>query len=120
MKTMGSKGCDKVAKEIKSAMDKIAKKHGLKIKYGRFSYTDEDVSVKVTARLGNAVSPEVANYNIYKDLYDLPKLGTKIMLSGMPHTVKGFKSRAKKYPIIVTDTMGQEYVITLEMLRASI
>lgn len=123
MKTMTRSNADLIASEVRAAMDKIAKKHGLAVtcKSGRYSDTTfrpggiefclaESTDEVGTVKHGQATKKQRDAYNFYASFENLPALGTTFKDGRNTLQIVGWNSRASKNPIMLVDIVtGQSW-----------
>ena len=52
---------------------------------------------------------EVTDYNRYREVYDLPELGSEFVDRGETFTITGLNPRSTKYPVLVTRADGKRF-----------
>lgn len=125
----------KVAQEIKQAVEEILKREGLslettKMLYGEwFEFKIKAVSVELGLNGVNLASPEAIYYTKYGFTAFIPgaiedsqqkltaPLGTQIQVKGQTLTFAGIAPQRRKYPIAMLDEAG-EMVFTTEAMVA--
>lgn len=101
--------CALVSKEIQSAIAEVLERHGLDLVGVRGSYSDVGVDYKVTltekADESLGYNPNTREAQVYVEaasVYDLPPLGTVIVLKDSEYRIVGWNNRAQKMPVIAT------------------
>jgi len=111
----------KIRKEIDSFIPSIQKKTGLNVDLGNASYSDDEITFKLTLRLANALPKEeksLISHNEYRKVYsflmelDLNK--TYDSGNGKSYRLTGYKPRASKKPFIITDQNNNQFIISEE------
>lgn len=52
---------------------------------------------------------EVTDYNRYREVYDLPELGSEFVDRGETFTITGLNPRSTKYPVLATRADGKRF-----------
>ena len=120
MKKFTKTNLDTLRKDLNKALEAVQKKHGIDIHVGNISYKENEAKVKViceTKSAGEAkVKQENSEYDFHRKYYsELPEMNSKIKLNGKIFTITGWSSRAKKYPVIITNSKGKQFKISVEM-----
>jgi len=89
---------------------------GIHAKVGSISYEDQRASVKVEIAVmgenGEIVSKEASDYERYREMYELPELGTTFVNRGTVYTITGLKPRSTKYPVLAKRADGKSFKFT--------
>lgn len=89
---------------------------GIHAKVGGISYQDQNATVKVEIAVmgenGEVVSKEALDYERYREMYDLPELGTTFVNRGVMYTITGLKPRSTKYPVLAERVDGKIFKFT--------
>jgi len=98
--------------EIQKALDKIAKKHDIKIQLGNIRFDAGELRSKIICNIGTVDDVAVRNWEKHCLKYDFGTIhfGAKIDLNGEIFTIAGLNHRAKKYPIII-EKQGKTFKI---------
>tara|TARA_B100001113_G_C21112414_1_gene623846 strand:- start:223 stop:690 length:468 start_codon:yes stop_codon:yes gene_type:complete len=119
-KSLDLRVAKQIRKELDSFIPSIKEKTGLKVDLGNATYTDSEITFKITLRLVNAPSKEMEELireNETRNRYDF------MVVFDLKKTVKqgvrlfqltGFKPRARKKPYIITDQHKNSYIISEE------
>ena len=112
--------------EINTTLQSLEKKYGIKIHAGNVSYQGMEATFKVKCNTlsdgGTVITKEAKDWDFYKNhkssLHTLAHLsiGDRIHIQGKPYTLTGYKSRARKRPIMFKDTRGQQFVCSETMM----
>lgn len=124
----------KLAQEIKQAVEEILKREGLslettKLGYGEwFEYKIKAVSVELGPNGVNLASPEAIYYTKYGFTAFIPgaieesqqkltaPLGTQIQVKGQTLTFAGIAPQRRKYPIAMLDQAGEMVFVSEAMV----
>lgn len=89
---------------------------GIHAKAGHISYQDRNATVKVEIAVmgenGEVVSKEALDYERYRDMYELPELGSTFVSGGVMYTITGLKPRSTKYPVLAERVDGKVFKFT--------
>lgn len=97
---------DAFRKDFKAAMQPLQEKYDVSISLGRITYSEERFSGKLTVT--NGLDPEEAARHAFdEDVWSFEELGLApgmfnrvfIGTDGQRYAIRGFNTRAKKYPI---------------------
>ena len=108
--------CDHLRKLLEEAVKPIQETMGIKLDIGRMSYRD-NITVKLTAsKVGDSGRAETKEWNDYKtyakwdEHLEVEWLGQSFVDSnGTEHTIVGYKSRARKRPVLTEASNGSTY-----------
>jgi len=96
---------------------------GVHAEVGSMSFESDRATVKVQISVigegGEVVTQEAADYDRYREMYDLPMLGTEFIDGGHTYKVTGFKPRSRKYPVLVTRADGKRFKFPVATVRHS-
>ncbi len=119
-----------IAKEIDMALNEHLKTfmshRGIKASVGNGSYTDNNITFKVSLSViskdGNAKTREWTDYERFSVGFDLPDvLGKVIVVQARSMKVMGFRSKAKRYPILLKNvSTGKLYCYTIETFKLTV
>lgn len=111
--------------DIQSALSEVEKKYGIKIKMGNTRYTNKNYTTKIEVAVvqnGEVKSKIATDFERYRHREGIPskfKVGTRIKtMSGEYFIIEGYKSRAKKYPIVMSNKDGR-FKMSVNQLRMS-
>ena len=89
---------------------------GIHAKATNISYQDQNATVKVEISVmgenGEVVSKEALDYERYREMYELPELGTTFTNRGTTYTITGLKPRSTKYPVLAMRADGKTFKFT--------
>jgi len=95
---------------------------GVHAEVGSMSFESDRATVKVQISVigegGEVVTQEAADYDRYREMYDLPELGSEFVDRGETYTITGFKPRSTKYPVLVTRADGKRFKFPIITVRA--
>jgi hypothetical protein len=109
--------------EIDKALDRVAKEYGITISAGNCSFSGNEANFKLKLNTigegGTVITRESKMWNLYKSRTNCSHLnvGDTITIQGNPYTLSGYNTRAKKAPINFTDSRGNGYKCSIEMLN---
>lgn len=107
--------CRLVRERIDAALADLGAELGLDISAGSGSFDAGFYRVKVTCAVkhddGTVETPEATAFKRLATLYGLKAddLGREFTSRGKTFKVTGLKTRAKKYPVLATDSEGKTY-----------
>lgn len=122
MTIFNKQACRELRVAMENALAEVSEKFNIDIDVGNMRYSDFTCKIKVTAqsRDENAVPEAEKNYLQVMAQYQLPELFTVIEFGGEKYRIVGWKSRAKKYPIIGESLdNGKRYKLGLDYLKAA-
>ena len=109
--------------EIDKALDRVAKEYGITISAGNCSFSGNEANFKLKLNTigegGTVITRESKMWNLYKSRTNCSHLnvGDTIIIQGNPYTLSGYNTRARKAPINFTDSRGNGYKCSIEMLN---
>ena len=109
--------------EIDKALDRVAKEYGITISAGNCSFSGNEANFKLKLNTigegGTVITRESKMWNLYKSRTNCSHLnvGDTIIIQGNPYTLSGYNTRAKKAPINFTDSRGNGYKCSIQMLN---
>ena len=109
--------------EIDKALDRVAKEYGITISAGNCSFSGNEANFKLKLNTigegGTVITRESKMWNLYKSRTNCSHLnvGDTITIQGNPYTLSGYNTRARKAPINFTDSRGNGYKCSIEMLN---
>ena len=109
--------------EIDKALDRVAKEYGITISAGNCSFSGNEANFKLKLNTigegGTVITRESKMWNLYKSRTNCSHLnvGDTIIIQGNSYTLSGYNTRAKKAPINFTDSRGNGYKCSIEMLN---
>lgn len=109
--------------EIDKALDRVAKEYGITISAGNCSFSGNEANFKLKLNTigegGTVITRESKMWNLYKSRTNCSHLnvGDTITIQGNSYTLSGYNTRAKKAPINFTDSRGNGYKCSIEMLN---
>lgn len=101
-----------IREKIQAVLDAEGIKLGMDLKMGNITYDDDGFRCKLEGRWEDSEPRVCTDYNKFRARYDLPRRGAIISINGQPHQIYGYKKRATKRPVIVTDMGGTQFVIS--------
>jgi len=112
--------------DLDSALAKVAKEYGIEISTGNISFSGDNCSIKVKASVigdgGMVITKEATDFARYAK-YELPgvKLGDTFMNAGTVYTITGWKSRARKSPVLAKSSAnGETYRVPVSMVKVGL
>lgn len=121
-KSLDLRVAKQIRKELESYIPAMKEETGLNVDLGNATYTESEITFKITLRLVNAPSKDMEelirennsrnNYDFLIN-FDLEKnhFDTR---NDRVYQLTGFKPRARKKPYIITDQHNNQYVISEE------
>ena len=109
--------------EIDKALDRVAKEYGITISAGNCSFSGNEANFKLKLNTigegGTVITRESKMWNLYKSRTNCSHLnvGDTITIQGNPYTLSGYNTRARKAPINFTDSRGNGYKCSIQMLN---
>jgi hypothetical protein len=121
--TIERKNLDKYRQDIQAALDEVGLKHGLQISTeGSMRYCSTDFTLKIKGvstrdSAGNDVDGEEVLFKKTAPLYGISaeKFNAKFNRDAKEFTIKAINTRAKHYPIIAVDALGNRYKFPAEV-----
>jgi hypothetical protein len=121
--TIDKVACNVIREKFEAKMSELKQETGISFDMGSMSYNPdgESASFKVKIEVGDAIPQTVKDYNRYVGILELPILGTKIKLNGKVFKTSGFRTKARKKPILITDVItGKEYIASEDAVKRNI
>jgi len=109
--------------EIDKALDRVAKQYGITISAGNCSFSGNEANFKLKLNTigdnGTVITRESQMWDLYKSRTNCSHLsiGDKITIQGNSYTLSGYNTRARKAPINFTDSRGNGYKCSINMLN---
>jgi hypothetical protein len=109
--------------EIDNALDQVAKKYGITISAGNCSFSGNEANFKLKLNTigdgGTVITRESKMWDLYKSRTNCSHLniGDTITIQGNSYTLSGYNTRARKAPINFTDSRGNGYKCSIQMLN---
>ena len=108
--------------DLNSALDKVAKEYGIEITTGNILFSGNNATIKVEASVigenGTAMTKEATDFEMYAKLHGInAKVGDTFTHGGKVYTIEGWKSRARKTPIVVGNG-GNSYKVSIDLLKS--
>ncbi len=109
--------------EIDEALDQVAKKYGITISAGNCTFSGNEANFKLKLNTigdnGTVITRESQMWDLYKSRTNCSHLsiGDKITIQGNSYTLSGYNTRARKAPINFTDSRGNGYKCSINMLN---
>ena len=117
-KSLDLRVAKQIRKELDSFIPAIKRETGLNVDLGNATYTESEITFKITLRLVNAPNKEMEelirennsrnNYDFLVN-FDLEKT---VRQGAKYYQLTGFKPRARKKPYIITDQNKNSYIIS--------
>ena len=108
---------------INEALDQVAKEYGITISAGNCSFSGNEANFKLKLNTigdnGTVITRESQMWDLYKSRTNCSDLsiGDKITIQGNTYTLSGYNTRASKAPINFTDSRGNGYKCSINMLN---
>ena len=108
---------------IDEALDRVAKEYGITISAGNCSFSGNEANFKLKLNTiggnGKAITRESQMWDLYKSRTNCSHLniGDTITIQGNSYTLSGYNTRARKAPINFTDSRGNGYKCSINMLN---
>jgi len=108
---------------INEALDQVAKEYGITISAGNCSFSGNEANFKLKLNTiggnGKAITRESKMWDLYKSRTNCSHLniGDTITIQGNSYTLSGYNTRARKAPINFTDSRGNGYKCSINMLN---
>ena len=112
-----------ISQEMESAVQSVAKKYNLVIESNGARYTQGEGTFKFKVRLvapaEGVYTPEQSAYDVMQTARNLPKRDSRVKaVDGTVLELIGWKSRARKYPIVAVNVAsGERYVLSVEYVK---
>lgn len=112
--------------EIEAALVPVAKKHGISIRRGRGTFTEESYTVRIECSLlnekGEAVTKEAQDFQRYAGLFGLEPghFGRVFQYQGERFTICGLKVRSRKFPILARRSDGKVFKLNAEVVKRNL
>jgi len=85
--------------DIQKALNEVALKNGLaEIRLGPISFTECDFTTKLSAKTNDRTNSVANKY--FEIMFGKPLLGVSFKYNNQLYTIKDFKTRARKFPIV--------------------
>ena len=108
---------------IDEALDRVAKEYGITISAGNCSFSGNEANFKLKLNTigdgGTVITRESKMWDLYKSRTNCSHLniGDTITIQGNSYTLSGYNTRARKAPINFTDSRGNGYKCSINMLN---
>jgi hypothetical protein len=108
---------------INEALDQVAKEYGITISAGNCSFSGNEANFKLKLNTigdnGTVITRESQMWDLYKSRTNCSHLniGDTIKIQGNSYTLSGYNTRARKAPINFTDSRGNGYKCSINMLN---
>lgn len=111
---------------LRSDLNKLLESYGMKdnieFSIGRITYSDAycNFSIKAYSKtIGGDLDGRAAEFIRNANVVGIPAdwYGKTVMAAGVPHVITGINTRARKFPIIITDATGVSRKATVESTR---
>ena len=108
---------------INEALDQVAKEYGITISAGNCSFSGNEANFKLKLNTigdnGTVITRESKMWDLYKSRTNCSHLniGDTITIQGNSYTLSGYNTRARKAPINFTDSRGNGYKCSINMLN---
>lgn len=101
---------DRLRKLLNVKLGEITAEHCVRFTIGNMRYSEKNVRMQIEATISGGKTTSQSDYEKAQKLFNLQPLGSTIF-SPMRGNCKivGYKSRARKYPIIVEANDGKRY-----------
>lgn len=110
----------KFREAMKKAVSEVEKEFGVGIEFGAISYDSTQFTIKTTVMNGSVEEAQRKRFEEYAVLYDLKPsdYGREFQYKGLKTTIIGLETNRKKYPILVKDENGKEFLMTVSGVKA--
>lgn len=110
---------DKFRKSMKEAVKKVEEEFNVEIDFGNISYKDKEFTIKTTVYNDTIEERRKSEYLSYCGIYGLEEadFGKEFMFKGKKTWIIGFDPKRRKFPIIVKDEAGREFLITIDGVK---
>lgn len=109
-----------LGEEINAALQAVATKHGITLKYGGCSFTPTEARFRITGFIptDGAETPEAAEFKHYATLVGLlpEHLGQTFECNGNTYRITGMTRRGGKYPILA-ERNGKGFKFTVRSVK---
>jgi len=108
---------------INEALDQVAKEYGITISAGNCSFSGNEANFKLKLNTigdnGTVITRESQMWDLYKSRTNCSHLsiGDTIKIQGNSYILSGYNTRARKAPINFTDSRGNGYKCSINMLN---
>ena len=108
---------------IDEALNRVAEEYGITISAGNCSFSGNEANFKLKLNTiggnGKAITRESKMWDLYKSRTNCSHLniGDTITIQGNSYTLSGYNTRARKAPINFTDSRGNGYKCSINMLN---
>lgn len=101
-----------IRKDMMAKLAKVGKKHGITFDLGNIRFSLSDMKVGVKATVDGMLTPQQKAYDIQQIANPaLPPRNSVIMMDGKAYRVDGWKSRAPKRPILLTQVLTEQVFV---------
>jgi len=110
--------------QLNSELESLANRLGIDISVGNATFTSNSVTFKVNANKisegGFIITKEAEAWNRHASRYNLNHIsvGDDVFCQGKRFTLTGWNSKAKKYPIEISDSVGVKYKVSIQQFRS--
>ena len=110
---------NKFRERMEEVVKEVEKEFGVEIKFGSISYAENDFTIKTTVFNGSADDKRKNEYLRLCTLYGLEEsdLGKEFIFKGKKTWIIGFEASRRKYPVVVKDETGKEFLITIDGVK---
>jgi hypothetical protein len=117
----------RLSEEIEEALQGFAEHYGVQVKIGGATYTDTQVTFKVTVATFNddgvAVTKEMKAWKLHAPMHGLDEdgVGRVYRIKGTDYQVDGWNTLAKRFPVRATRVQdGKSFKLTIEAVRGAV
>lgn len=102
--------------EIKKAVANVEKEFGVEVEFGNITYAQNEFNIKTTVHNGSVEDSKKQDFLKYAKIYgfDESDLGKKFIFKGRKTWIIGFEPTRRKYPVLVEDETGKQFLITID------
>lgn len=104
-------------RDIKAALDEVAKKHGITIDLGVFRYSVDEFKLTMTGKTDAAKSRELVNESFGVSVSSFP-INTRIQIRNTIYTVKAINPSRPKHIYDVETHTGKRYRCSHNFLKS--
>lgn len=112
--------CKALRGEIDTALLTMCKKLGITAKAGNASFSNSEVTFKVTFNVKGADTSTVTDYKRLQKVLGLPDLGSHIKLRNNIYTIVGYKSKARSNNVMIERTDGKKFVCSVDVIKRNL
>ena len=125
MKTIDRDAARIIREHLSVVLDPLGRELGLQFNIGGISFSPTNANIKVTAAVigesGQAQTKERQEFERWAKLYNMEPewLDRTIKVYGETYTIKGFKPRCSKFPVLVMRADGKMFKFPIETVKVA-